>query len=102
MFKRLETAGEGDVVLDFEGTAIAAHAGDTVAVALLAAGVDVFRKTPGGGRARGPYCMMGVCFDCLMVIDGAANRQACQAVVRDGMTVAQQRGSRAVDVDGGL
>jgi sarcosine oxidase subunit alpha len=38
--------------------------------------------------------MMGVCFDCLVVIDGVGNRQACLVAVRDGMAVESQRGKR--------
>ena len=43
-----------------------------------------------------PYCMMGICFDCLMVNDGEANRQACMVTVADGMTVETQQGAPAI------
>ncbi len=102
MFKRLEAGEAAEVVLDFEGVEVAARPGETVASALLAAGIDVFRKTPVSGRPRGAFCMMGVCFDCAMVIDGQANRQACQIVVRDGMTLALQAGPRDIDADGAI
>jgi predicted molibdopterin-dependent oxidoreductase YjgC len=46
------------------------------------------------GRARGPYCMMGVCFDCLVVVDGVGSRQGCMTRVRDGMVVETQNGRR--------
>ena len=46
---------------------------------------------------RGPYCMMGVCFDCLVEIDGRPNQQGCLVEVRAGMKVARQQGPRAVD-----
>jgi predicted molibdopterin-dependent oxidoreductase YjgC len=39
--------------------------------------------------------MMGVCFDCLVVIDGRPNQQACMVTVRDGMRVERQQGARA-------
>ena len=55
---------------------IRARAGDTVAAALLAAGVDHCRTTPVTGAPRAPYCLMGVCFDCLVTIDGVGSRQA--------------------------
>ncbi|MEO1469063.1 MAG: (2Fe-2S)-binding protein [Pseudomonadota bacterium] len=90
MFRRLEPA-EG-VSLTFEGRAIPARAGETVAAALLAAGETVFRATPRTGTARGPLCLMGACFDCLVVIDGAPNRQACMVTVADGMRVERQDG----------
>jgi len=46
------------------------------------------------GAPRAPYCMMGVCFDCLVTIDGVGNRQACLVRVTDGMAIAMQRGKR--------
>jgi predicted molibdopterin-dependent oxidoreductase YjgC len=94
MFRRLpEIAGDG-VTLTIDGRRIAARAGDTVAAALLAAGITHCRTTPVTGAPRAPYCMMGVCFDCLVTIDGVGNRQACLVAVRDGMAVETQRGKR--------
>lgn len=82
------------VSLQFEGAPLRAPAGSTVAAALLAAGVRSFRDTPVTGAPRAPYCMMGVCFDCLVEIDGTPNRQSCLVAVRDGMQVRRQRGAR--------
>ena len=62
--------------------------------ALLAAGFDHCRTTPISGAPRAPYCMMGVCFDCLVTIDGIGNRQACLTRVRQGMRVELQHGKR--------
>jgi len=73
-----------------------AFAGDTVAAALLVAGIDHCRTTPISGAKRAPYCMMGVCFECLMEIDGIGNRQACLTPVVAGMQVRRQRGARGV------
>ena len=70
--------------------------GDTVAAALLAAGETDLRATPVSGSPRAPYCMMGVCFECLMEIDGIGNRQACLTPVIEGMQVRRQRGARGV------
>jgi predicted molibdopterin-dependent oxidoreductase YjgC len=94
MFKRLPDAPSETVVLDFDGRKIEARVGDTVAAAVLAAGPGHTRTTPVSGSARLPYCMMGVCFDCLMEIDGVPNRQACLVTVEDGMTVRRQIGVR--------
>ena len=71
-----------------------ARAGDTIAAALLANGVAVFRRSAVSGVSRGPYCMMGVCFECLVVVDGIGNRQACLVPVEDGMTIQTQDGRR--------
>jgi sarcosine oxidase subunit alpha len=93
MFRRLHE--EGAVVrLTLDGRPIEARAGDSVAAALLAAGIDTCRTTPVSGAPRGPYCMMGVCFDCLVTIDGVGNRQGCLVPVAEGMAVAIQRGKR--------
>jgi succinate dehydrogenase/fumarate reductase-like Fe-S protein len=100
MFKRItpESAAQG-VAFDFEGRTIAARPGDTVAAALLAAGETQFRTTPEKNRPRGPFCMMGVCFDCLMVIDGEPNRQACQVLATEGMRVRRQKGAAEIGPD---
>lgn len=68
------------------GTALSCYPGETVATALLAAGVRVFRRT-GSGQPRAPVCNMGVCFDCLVGIDGRANQRSCMMRVADGMQV---------------
>jgi sarcosine oxidase subunit alpha len=93
MFKRLDDTGE-TLSLKVDGKPIRARAGDTVAAAMLAAGVDRFRTTPVTEAPRAPYCLMGVCFDCLVTIDGVGSRQACLVPVREGMAVETQLGKR--------
>lgn len=100
MFKRLDRHGAAEVpsvTIHFEGKAITARRGDTVAGALLAAGIDRFRRSAVSGTERGPYCLMGACFECLVEIDGCANQQACLRVVEDGMRIALQDGPVALD-----
>ena len=46
---------------------------------------------------RAPYCMTGVCFDCLAEIDGVPNRQSCMIEVRPGMRISRQMGARVID-----
>ena len=93
MFKRLDDAGT-TVTLKVDGKPIRARVGDTVASAMLTAGIDRFRTTPVTEAPRAPYCMMGVCFDCLVTIDGVGSRQACLVPVRAGMAVETQLGKR--------
>ena len=90
----------GDLTIWFEGAAIAAWAGDSVAVALLAAGIVATRTTPSSTSPRGPFCLMGACFDCLAVVDGRANVQTCMMPVSDGMRVLRQDGARTINVAG--
>ena len=59
----------------------------SLAAGLLAAGVTAVRRSPVGGDPRAPYCMMGVCFECLVEVDGMPNQQACLIVPREGMQV---------------
>lgn len=61
--------------------------GDTVASALLALGVRAFRRNPATGEARGPFCLIGACFECLVEIDGLPGRRACLTTLRAGMRV---------------
>lgn len=96
MLRRLDGTAGKRVSLDFEGSRTEAVEGDSVAAALLAAGETVFRSTPASGAPRGPFCLMGVCFECLVEIDGLANQQACMVEVRDGMQVRRQCGAVAV------
>ncbi|MDI1286444.1 MAG: (2Fe-2S)-binding protein [Reyranella sp.] len=93
MFKRLADAGVA-VAITVDGKHVGARSGDTVAAALIAAGIDHCRTTPVTGAPRAPYCLMGVCFECLVTIDGVGSRQGCLAPVRDGMTVETQSGKR--------
>jgi hypothetical protein len=86
----------GSVTIQFEGALIRARAGESVAAALLAAGILAFRTTPVSGVARGPFCMMGACFDCLAVVDGVGGMQTCLVPVREGLRVERQQGARDV------
>ena len=98
MFRRLHDAGPV-VSVTVDGRAVEARAGDSVAAAMLAAGITICRATPVGGVPRAPYCMMGVCFDCLMEIDGVPNRQACLVPVAEGMRIRRQQGARKADAN---
>jgi predicted molibdopterin-dependent oxidoreductase YjgC len=91
--RRIRADERAQLRIQFEGEMLLAREGDTVAAALLAAGRWRFRTTAVSSSARGPFCMMGACFDCLVEIDGVADRQACMTEVRDGMRVKRQSGA---------
>lgn len=78
------------VTITLDGVPIEACEGDSVAAALLSASPVFTRRSPVSGAPRAPYCMMGICFECLVEIDGVPNRQACMIPVRDGMAVKRQ------------
>ena len=94
MFQRLTRERQLSLTIFIDGTATPARHGDTVAAAMLGSGYVACRTTAVSGAPRGPYCLMGICFDCLVTIDGSANRQSCMTSVRDGMGIQTQRGKR--------
>ncbi|MBA1159271.1 (2Fe-2S)-binding protein [Microvirga sp. Marseille-Q2068] len=96
LFSIPRSLGLETVTITFEGNSFTVPAGISVAAALLAGGVRDFRSSVVGQVPRAPYCMMGVCFECLVEIDGVPARQSCLVPVRDGMQVKRQVG--AVDL----
>ncbi len=89
----LERGPRVEIVLD--GRPVEAFEGETVAAVLLAQGEIATRRTV-AGEPRGIFCGMGVCFDCLVVVDGVPNTRACMTWVRGGMQVQRQDGLTAV------
>jgi predicted molibdopterin-dependent oxidoreductase YjgC len=73
-------------IFTFDGRPVEAFAGESLAAALWAAGIRHLRTSPRAGDARGPFCWMGVCQECVVTVDGQ-RRPACQTAVRDGLVV---------------
>jgi len=96
MFRRLLDAPHTRVAFTIDGKPAEAQTGDSVAAAMLAAGLSHYRTTAVSGAPRAPYCMMGVCFDCLVTVDGVGNRQGCLVEVREGMRIETQHGRREI------
>lgn len=96
MFRPLPEPSAKHVDLTIEGARVSVAAGTSVAAALMQAGVVPSRTTPVTQSPRAAYCMMGVCFECLVEIDGVPNRQACMIQVAEGMQVRRQHGTRAL------
>lgn len=69
---------------------VAFQPGQSIAAALTAAGIRELRATRREGPGRGVFCGMGVCQDCLVVVEGEPNQRACMTKARDGMLVAHQ------------
>ena len=59
--------------------------------ALWAAGVLSVRNSSRDGAARGVLCNMGICYECLVVVDGLTVR-ACTTIITAGMNV--ERGGK--------
>lgn len=71
--------------MTFRGAPVPAEPGQSVGAALVAAGILDWRTTRKQGRPRGLFCGIGVCFDCLITIDGARGERACLVPAADGM-----------------
>ena len=100
MFRpRLDSRRAGTIAVEVEGRTVLVPEGASAAAAVLVAGLPSLRDTALGGGERGPYCLMGICFDCLAEIDGVPNRQGCMVTARPGMRIRRQRGARAIDPD---
>ena len=84
---------EAPFEFSFEGEAITAYPGETIGGALMAAGYTTLRTTRQQGKPRGIFCGIGICFDCLVVVDGKPNRQACLIAAQPGMVVRLQVGT---------
>ena len=84
-----------NIEFTFDGESINAITGQSVAAALLAANQRALRKTRFNNNDRGVFCGIGVCFDCLVVIDGITNQRACLNEAKPGMKVQTQVGSDA-------
>jgi predicted molibdopterin-dependent oxidoreductase YjgC len=80
-------SGRAVVAVTVDGESVQAYPGETVATLLLALGRLTFRHTERGHVPRGVFCGMGVCFDCLVTIDGQPNVRACLTPVQAGMVV---------------
>jgi predicted molibdopterin-dependent oxidoreductase YjgC len=74
------------VRLSVDGRVVTVPAGTSVAAAIALAGGTALRRSV-TGQARGALCGMGICFECRVTIDGAANRRSCQIACRPGMSV---------------
>lgn len=76
----------------FDGQPVHAYPTDTVASALIAAGIRQFSSHPADGEPRGGFCFAGRCSDCLVIIDGQPGVMACTTPARPGLDVETQRG----------
>ncbi len=96
MFKQLDNARVETVCLTLDGEKLEVPGNIPVAAAMLLTGNNTLRTTPVSSSPRAPFCMMGVCFDCLMDIDGKPNQRACMVTVREGMQLKRQQGAAAL------
>jgi len=79
------------VTIVVDGTEMTGVLGQTLAGVMLAAGTVAWRRTSLGDRPRGVFCGIGVCFDCIAVVNGLADVRVCQRRARDGDVVTFHR-----------
>ncbi|MFE9741377.1 (2Fe-2S)-binding protein [Streptomyces sp. NPDC006477] len=84
--------------VDFDGRAVDALAGQSLAAALWSAGILTWRATRVSGAPRGVFCGMGSCYDCLLTVNGRPNQRACLTPARPGDTVTTQEGTGRADL----
>jgi hypothetical protein len=99
MFATRPDSRPASIEVFVDGAPVMVPAGASAAAAVLLTALPALRTTPVSGTARLPFCMMGVCFDCLAVIDGVANRQACMVPAAPGMRIDPQHGKRQARPD---
>ncbi|MEA2780859.1 MAG: hypothetical protein QOK29_2403 [Rhodospirillaceae bacterium] len=78
---------------DVDGDSVQAFAGETVAAALMAGGRRALRVTAGRKEGRGYYCGMGVCWDCMMWLEGEGSVQTCRLPAAPGMRLRTMKGA---------
>lgn len=81
------------ITFQFNGETLTGPEGQSVAAALLANQERITRNTRIAGKPRGIFCGIGVCFDCLLIIDGLADQRSCLIEIKEGMVVAVQNGN---------
>ncbi len=79
-----------DCTIEVDGRPVAARAGESVAVALVAAGRPLVARSAKYHRPRGPFCLSGSCHACLARVDGVPNRRTCRVPCRPGLAVESQ------------
>jgi hypothetical protein len=94
MFRKLSSTKlqETGFSIFIDNVPVLAQTGETIAAVLLRQDSPIARTTPVKNNPRAPYCMMGVCFECLAIVDGAASVQTCLTLVEPGMRIERQHG----------
>lgn len=96
MFRPRSERVRATLSVTVDGRPVPVAEGASAAAAVLAAGWRSIVRTAVGGLARGPFCMIGACFECLAEIDGVPNRRSCLVEVRAGMAIRRQIGARHI------
>lgn len=83
------------VTLQIDGQQVRAFEGETISGAMFAEGRRILRHTIQSGKPRSIFCGIGVCYECLVTVNGTPNIRACQTPVAEGMIVQTQSGGQS-------
>lgn len=92
MFRQLNDPDAPIFSVYVDGVETTARSGDTVAAVLLRTAPHIARHTPVNETPRAPYCLMGVCFDCLATVNEETSVQTCMVEAQPGMRIERPRG----------
>jgi predicted molibdopterin-dependent oxidoreductase YjgC len=90
-----DMVGGRRVTIYVDGKPIPALEGEPIAASLYAAGIRTTRMSFHAGEPRGPFCMIGQCTECSMIVDGESNVKTCITPVCDGMRVETTKGGKS-------
>ncbi|RKE84659.1 (2Fe-2S)-binding protein [Rhizobium sp. AG855] len=91
MFSKLNvTDDRKSLSITIDGDDVMCREGDTVAAVVMLHAARPYRHSILSGSERAPFCMMGICFECLVEIDGVPNQQGCLRGVESGMRIRRQ------------
>jgi predicted molibdopterin-dependent oxidoreductase YjgC len=95
LFSRVNASDDRRISVEIDGRIVSCCEGDTVAAVVILYAEQPYRRSILSGAARAPFCMMGICFECLIEIDGVPNQQGCLRNVEPGMVIRRQLGKLA-------
>jgi aerobic-type carbon monoxide dehydrogenase small subunit (CoxS/CutS family) len=87
----MSKSSKREVSFTFNGEIFKGSEGQSIAAALMTAGVRELRKTRFDDKPRLIFCGIGICFDCVVVVDGVANQRACLVEISDGTKIESQK-----------
>ncbi|WP_018297196.1 (2Fe-2S)-binding protein [Corynebacterium lubricantis] len=76
--------------VSFDGRQLAGEQGQTIAGVLMSHNILSWRTTSVHAKKRGLFCGIGVCFDCIVAVNGQRDVRACQRRCHDGDVITPQ------------
>jgi predicted molibdopterin-dependent oxidoreductase YjgC len=84
-------------VITVDGEQLSVRPGQTIAAALVLSGRVAWRTTRFEHRPRGLFCGIGVCFDCLITVNGQRSVRACLVAAQPGDVVVSEHATSQAD-----